>query len=119
LVAAERMQFVQKMAKKTDAEREVLQDLLKIGLAPYVISRKDREDLAKQAQILQEEITRDELAVEAMDNEVGVGQASDYFEQGDEGPRGADNGDYGDYLGMPANEDYAQPQLTDDADRSI
>ncbi len=119
LVAAERMQFVQKMAKKTDAEREVLQDLLRIGLAPYVISRKDREDLAKQAQILQEEIDRDALAVEEMDNEIGVGQANDYFEQGDEGPRGADNGDYGDYLGMPANEDYNQPQLTDDAESSI
>lgn len=119
LVAAERMQFVQKMAKKTDAEREVLQDLLRIGLADYVISRKDREELARQAQLLQEEIARDELAVATLDGEIGVGQPSDYFEQGDEGPRGVDNGDYGDYLGMPANEDYDQPQLTDDVERSI
>jgi hypothetical protein len=121
LVASERMRFVQRMAQKTDTEREVIQDLLAIGLAPYIISRGDREELAREAERLREEVYRDEAAVQEVDIEVGVGQPSDVFEQGEEGPRGADNGDYGDYVGMPGNDgrDHEQPQVTDDQDRSI
>lgn len=119
LVAAERMRFVQRLALQSDAEREVLQELLQIGLAPYIISRKDREEFAREAERLREEVYRDELVIQAMDGEIGVGQPSDYFEQGDEPPRGVDNGDYGDYLGMPENEDYNQPQINDDAESSI
>ena len=121
LVAAERIKFVERMARKSDAEREVIQDLLAIGLAPYVISRRDREELAREAERLQEEIYRDEELVQEVDIEVGVGQPRDTFEQGEEGAAGVDNGDYGDYVGMPGNDgrDYEQPQITDDQERSI
>jgi hypothetical protein len=120
LVAAERIRFVERMARKTDTEREIIQDLLKIGLAPYVITRSDREQLAREAERLREEVYRDEEMIQEVDIEVGVGQPNDYMEQGEEGPRGADNGDYGDYLGMPRGEEVQdQPQLTDDQERSI
>lgn len=118
LVATERMKFVQRMAQRSDAEREVLQDLLRIGLAPYVISRADREEFAREAERLREEVYRDEQITQ---EDTGVGQPSDFFEQGEEGPRGADNGDYGDYVGMPGNDgrDHEQPQQTDDPERPI
>jgi hypothetical protein len=118
LVATERMKFVQRMAQRSDAEREVLQDLLRIGLAPYVISRSDREEFAREAERLREEVYRDEHSTQ---EDTGVGQPSDFFEQGEEGPRGADNGDYGDYVGMPGNDgrDHEQPQQTDDPERAI
>jgi hypothetical protein len=117
LVATERMKFVQRMAQRSDAEREVLQDLLRIGLAPYVISRADREEFAREAERLREEIYRDEQITQEEDP--GVGQPSDVFEQGEEGPRGVDNGDYGDYTAIPANEDYELPQLDEVEERSI
>jgi hypothetical protein len=118
LVATERMKFVQRMAQRSDAEREVLQDLLRIGLAPYVISRADREEFAREAERLREEVYRDEQITQ---EDTGVGQPSDVFEQGEEGPRGVDNGDYGDYVGMPGNDgrDHEQPQQTDDPERPI
>lgn len=119
LVATERLKFVQRMAQRTDTEREILQDLLKIGLAPYIISRTDREEFAREAERLREEVYRDELAIETMDGEIGVGLPRDVFEQGDEPPAGVDHGDYGDYTAVPANEDYAQAQVTDDAERSV
>lgn len=121
LVASERMRFVQRMAQKSDSEREIIQDLLKIGLAPYVITRSDREDLARESERLREEIYRDENLVQREDGEIGVGQPNDFFEQGEEGPRGVDNGDYGDYLGVPGNDgrDHDQPQITDDPERPI
>jgi hypothetical protein len=121
LVAAERIKFVERMARKTDTEREIIQDLLKIGLAPYVITRSDREQLAREAERLREEIYRDEELVQEVDIEVGVGQARDVYEQGEEPPAGVDNGDYGDYVGMPRNDgrDYEQPQVTDDPERPI
>lgn len=119
LVATERMKFVQRMAQRSDAEREVLQDLLRIGLAPYVISRADREEFAREAERLREEVYRDEQSTQEED--IGVGQPSDVFEQGEEGPRGVDNGDYGDYVGLPGNDgrDHEQPQQTDDPERPI
>jgi hypothetical protein len=121
LVASERMRFVQRMAQKTDTEREIIQDLLKIGLAPYIISRTDRQELARESERLREEVFRDESVLEELDAEVGVGQPRDAFEQGEEPPAGTDNGDYGDYVGMPGNDgrDHEQPQITDDQERSV
>jgi hypothetical protein len=121
LVASERMRFVQRMAQKTDTEREIIQDLLKIGLAPYIISRTDRQELARESERLREEVFRDESVVEELDAEVGVGKPRDAFEQGEEPLAGTDNGDYGDYVGMPGNDgrDHEQPQITDDQERSV
>jgi hypothetical protein len=121
LVASERMRFVQRMAQKTDAEREVIQQLLTIGLAPYIITRADREELARETERLREEVYRDETLIQEGDAEVGVGQPRDQFEQGEEGAAGVDHGDYGDYVGMPGNDgrDHEQPQIYDDPDRGI
>jgi hypothetical protein len=122
LVASERMQFVQRMAQKSDAEREVIQDLLKIGLAPYIISRQDREEFAREAERLREEVYRDELAIEQADEDIGVGQARDVGEQGEEPAEGVDNGDYGDYVGDGDDGDAGgerQPQLGDDQENTI
>ena len=121
LQSAERMRFVQRMAQKSDTEREIIQDLLRIGLAPYVITRSDREELAREAARLQEEVFRDETLIQEGDAEVGVGQPRDVFEQGEEGAAGVDHGDYGDYVGMPGNDgrDHQQPQINDDPERGI
>jgi len=121
LVASERMRFVQRMAQKTDAEREIIQQLLTIGLAPYIITRADREELARETERLREEVYRDETLIQEGDAEVGVGQPRDQFEQGEEGAAGVDHGDYGDYVGMPGNDgrDHEQPQIYDDPDRGI
>ena len=121
LVASERMRFVQRMAQKTDTEREVIQDLLRIGLAPYIITRADREELARETERLREEVYRDETLIQEGDEDIGVGEARDVFEQGEEGAAGVDHGDYGDYLGMPGNDgrDHEQPQINDDPDRGI
>lgn len=122
LRADERMKFVQRMAQKTDQDREVIQELLKIGMAPYIMTNQDRESIAKEAQRLQEEVYRDEDMFQALgDEDVGVGQPHDYTDQGDEDARGADNGDYGDYLGVPGNDgrDHIQPEINDDPERSI
>ena len=83
-----------------------------------MISRSDREEFAREAERLREEVYRDEQITQ---EDTGVGQPSDFFEQGEEGPRGADNGDYGDYVGMPGNDgrDHEQPQQTDDPERPI
>jgi hypothetical protein len=122
LVAGERMQFVQRMAQKSDAEREIIQDLLKIGLAPYIITRQDRQEFAREAERLREEVYRDELAIEQADPDTGVGQPRDGEEQGEEPPQGADHGEYGDYVGDGDDGDgggFQQPQLGDDERGSI
>ena len=121
LVASERMRFVQRMAQKSDAEREVIQQLLTIGLAPYIITRADREELARESERLREEVYRDETLIQEGDDDVGVGQPRDQFEQGEEGVAGVDYGDYGDYVAMPGNDgrDHEQPQITDDPERGI
>jgi hypothetical protein len=105
-----------------DAEREIIQDLLKIGLAPYIISRNDREEFAREAERLREEVYEDELAIEEADADVGVGQPRDGEEQGEEPVEGADHGDYGDYVGDGDDGDAGgerQPQLDDDEQNTI
>ena len=122
LRSSERMKFVQRMAQKSDQEREVIQDLLKIGLAPYIMTNQDRSELAQEAQRLQEEVYKDDAVYQAVgDEDVGVGLPRDQFDQGDEDARGTDNGDYGDYVGMPGNDgrDHEQPQMSDDVEQSI
>jgi hypothetical protein len=119
LVASERMQFVQRMAQKSDAEREVIQDLLKIGLAPYIMTRQDRTEFAREAERLREEVYRDEMAAQVVDPETGVGQPRDVGDQGDEPVMGVDNGEYGDYVGDGDDGEFQQPQIGDDERGSI
>ena len=120
LVAAERIKFVERMARKSDSEREIIQELLQIGLAPYVITRSDRQELAREAERLREEIFRDETVIQETDDDVGVGQPRDVFAQGEEGIAGVDHGDYGDYVAIPLGMDVQdQPYILDDPERSI
>ena len=117
LRASERMKIVTEMAKKSDAERAVVGDLLKLGLAPYIITNQDREIFAREAERLQ-----DMFVPQEEEEEIGVGQARDILEDGTENTYVAtDNGDYGDYVGQPGNDgrDHEQPQQTDDPASSI
>jgi hypothetical protein len=104
------------MAQRTDMEREIIGDLRKIGLAPYIITNRDRAFEARQAEALQDILKR-----KPVEEEVGVGRPQDQFDQGDETAAGTDNGNYGDYLAVPINDgrDYEQPSITDDTETSI
>jgi hypothetical protein len=123
LRASERLKFIQRMAGKSDQEREVIGALLRIGLAPYIISNQDRELFAREAELLQEELARQDDMFEATGDlslDTGVGAPRDYHDDGDEDenvPVGS--GDYGDQAGLPEGRDYQQPGFGDDRTRSI
>jgi hypothetical protein len=103
LRATERLKFVEEMSKRSDAEREIIGDLLKKGLAPYIITIRDRALFARQAENLQRQVG-DYVA------ETGVGMPHDL---GDQGEGGTTAGNYGDYLAIPNNDgrDYNQPTI--------
>jgi hypothetical protein len=107
LRASERLSIVDTMAKKSDAERAVIGDLLKLGLAPYIITNQDRAIFAREAERLQDVFATEE-------EEIGVGQARDILEDGMENEYVAtDHGDYGDYVPYPQGQDYELPPLED------
>jgi hypothetical protein len=120
--AMERKTFTDRMRNMSDKEREITQELLKIGAAPFVIITQDRKLFAQRAEderdlriarILEQEIQIDDI-------EVGVGDVRDFEEQGEQ-QGDVDAGDYGDYEAVPFNDgrDYAQPQIYDDRNTSI
>jgi hypothetical protein len=122
LRATERMKIVEDLKKKSDTERELIQQLLSIGAAPYLVTRDDREMFAKEAERLQEMVRAEEeelTGLEETEGETGVGVARDYGDDGDEDERGVDHGDYGDRAGLPAGRDYPAAAFGDDAGRSI
>jgi hypothetical protein len=122
LRASERLKIVDDLKKKSDTERELIQQLLAIGAAPYLVSRADRELFAREAEALQEQIRAEEEELdreEEEDAELGVGIARDYADDGDEDERGVDHGDYGDRAGLPVDRDYPEAGLWDDPNRSI
>ncbi len=110
LRAQERLKFVQEMALRSDQEREIMGDLLKIGIAPYIITIKDREAFAKEAEVQRtdEEMLRD--------LDVGVGQPLDFYDQGELPIQGNEDGNYGDYQAQPSNDgrDAQEPVFWDD-----
>ena len=116
LRAQERLRFVDEMGRRSDQEREILQELLRIGVAPYIITNKDREVFAQEAQQLAD-VSR--VDIETLDNEIGVGQPADEFDQGEIGMQGNEGGNYGDYNAQPVNDgrDHVQQSFWDD-DRS-
>lgn len=111
LRATERLKFVEEMSKRSDMEREVIGDLLRIGLAPYIITNRDRDIFAREAEALERETRR-------IDEEIGVGLPLEFedreFTEGD-------RGEYGDFLPMPNQDgrDPFQSNINDDNDRSI
>lgn len=119
LRAKERLTIVEDLKKKSDMERELIQQLLSIGAAPYLITQSDRTMFAKQAQDLRDRVRAEELDLAQVDDEVGVGLARDNFDDGDEDERGVDHGEYGDRAALPEGRDYREPGLGDDPARSI
>jgi len=119
LRATERLKIVEDLKKKSDTERELIQQLLAIGVAPYLLTQKDRGDIAKKLQDEQDRIRAEEEDLEQVDAEVGVGLARDNFDDGDEDERGVDHGEYGDRAALPEGRDYREPGLWDDPARSI
>jgi hypothetical protein len=116
LRVSERQKIVTDMAKKSDAEREVVGDLLKIGLAPYIMTVQDRAIFAREAERLQDVLSAEEQEFE----DQGVGLARDSQEDGEENENvGADHGDYGDRAALPEGQDYREPGFGDDRERSI
>ena len=120
LRATERIKIVDDLKKKSDAERELIQQLLSIGAAPYLVTRQDREMFAREAERIQEIVRAEELEVEEpRDEDIGIGLARDYQDDGDEDERGVDHGDYGDRAGLPMDRDYQDATVWDDPGRSI
>jgi hypothetical protein len=84
-------------------------------VAPYIITNKDRDIFAREAERLQQEFRM-------VDTEVGVGVPNDFEEQGDFGGFDApDRGDYGDYVAAPRNDgrDHEQAYFGEDDETSI
>ena len=50
LRARERELLKKRLREKNDAEREVIKMLLDIGIAPYIVTNKDREQFAKETE---------------------------------------------------------------------
>jgi hypothetical protein len=120
LRATERLKIVDDLKRKSDTERDLIQQLLAIGAAPYLVTRADREMFAREAELLQDQIRAEEDELdreEEADAEVGVGRDRDYGDDGDEDERGVDHGDYGDRAGLPIDRDYPEAGL--DPRRSI
>ena len=111
LRATERLKFVEEMSKRSDAEREVIGDLLKVGLAPYIITNRDRDIFAREAETLERQMG-DYTA------ETGVGMPHDFEDQGE---AGTDAGNYGDYYALVGNDgrDDVQTNILDDPENSI
>ena len=122
LRAQERLTFVDRMAQKTDQEREVIGDLLRVGLAPYIITNRDRAIFAQEAEALVRQVRVEDEAFDVVpESETGVGQPRDFFDQGESNAAGNDFGDYGDYEAEPRN-DGRDPEgytLNDDPESSI
>jgi hypothetical protein len=115
LRAQERLTFVDRMAQKTDQEREVIGDLLRVGLAPYIITNRDRAIFAQEAEALTRQVRTEE-------EDEGVGLPRDYNDQGESNAAaGVDFGDYGDYAAQPVNDgrDAGVSTLNDDPESSI
>lgn len=120
LRASERLRVVDQLRQKSDTERAVIGELLQIGLAPYLITNRDRELFAAEAQQLQAQLYRDELEVEEADSEIGIGLPRDQQDDGDENEVvGVDHGDYGDRAPLPIDRDELTAGLGDDPERSI
>jgi hypothetical protein len=117
LRATERLKIVEDLKKKSDTERELIQQLIGIGAAPYLVTSTDRQLFAREAERLQEMLD-EEVAMETPE-ETGVGLPRDYHDDGDQDERGVDHGDYGDRAGLPVDRDYAGTGITDDPSRSI
>jgi hypothetical protein len=105
LKAREREEFKARMRRLPDAQREIVKTLIDTGLAPYLITNADREEILSQlAQQLEEVDIQPSVAEEVPEGEV---PDEGFNAERDQGPQGeveevngkeqlADYGDYGD-----------------------
>ena len=120
LRAGERLTVVSGMAKKSDAERQVVGDLLKLGIAPYIMTNRDRGQFARTAEQLQDRLILEQRQDEEDEaRDIGVGLPRGDREDGDPPEAGADFGDYGDREALPAGREYQQPGFGDDVEPPI
>lgn len=109
LRARERATFTTRMRLMSDKEREITGELLRLGLAPYVISNEDRRMMAQQA----EETRLDQMMQGALEGvELGQAPLGDGEEQDFVNPE-LDRGDAGDHLPLPADRDYESRSMYD------
>jgi hypothetical protein len=117
LRATERLTIVQDLKQKSDTERDLIQQLLAIGAAPYLLTRSDRALFARQAQELQDANRAEEDEADQGPNdmppleEVGVGQPRAGDEDGDDDDQGQEHGDYGDRPPLPEGRDPPETSL--------
>jgi hypothetical protein len=110
LRAVERATFTDRMRLKRDIDREITKELLDIGIAPYIITNKDREVFASELSKKFEEPNTEE--------DIGVGLPRDPTDD-DLVAENIDNGDYGDARAVPFGRDYEQPDIADDGNGPI
>ena len=112
--AREREEFKERMRRLPDAQRELRKELIDRGLAPYIITRDDREAFVAQLEAQQEIPEIREPPREEADNTAQEDQNVDR-DVGAQGEVPEANGvelqyDYGDYGDMRADQegDYGQ-----------
>jgi hypothetical protein len=113
LKAKERHLFTDRMREMTDSQRQITKDLLDRGMAPYIITKKDRDTFAAQLEREIEPIMEADLPV--VDGDAGVGAPRDVPDDDD---FNADHGDYGDHLAR-GNRDREQDMDAPDYDGPI
>jgi hypothetical protein len=120
LRATERLKIVTDMARRSDTERELIGELLAIGLAPYIVTVEDRSMFAREAERLRDMMASEEDRF-AVDEDIGIGLTRDFEEDGDlpTATASADFGDYGDRAPLPLDRDYPSATVLDDPARSI
>jgi hypothetical protein len=120
-LAKQRSTFVTRMAERSDLEREIIEDLKRRGIAPFIITTGDRElfasEIEEQIRPKQSFEEEEELAV-PQDEGVGLPQAPEGSEEEAPG-RILDRGDYGDMAPLPAGRDPLAASLADDAATSV
>ena len=120
LRARERHTIVDDLKVRSDSDRELIRDLLQIGLAPYIVTLQDRAMFAREAEHLRE-MMADEDERLAVDDDIGVGLTRDYEDDGSLpfANAGADYGDYADRAPLPVDRDYPEATVWDDRASSI
>jgi hypothetical protein len=108
LRARERATFTTRMRLMSDKEREITGELLRLGLAPYVIRNEDRRMMAQQA----EEARAEEMLRMEDDADIGRAPTGDIEEQ-DFLNEVLDSGDAGDHPVLPVDRDYESRTMYD------
>lgn len=123
VLARQRKTFVQRMAEKTDFEREIIEELKRRGMAPIIITTEDRElfaaEIENELRPLREFVEEEAEVAEAGDAGVGAPQVAE--EEEETGGRNMDSGDYGDLAPRPAvdGRDPFVTTLLDDPESSV